>query len=75
MNFPLFSKLEVNGDARSPLYTWLTSEDTQPDGPGDIAWNFAKFVVDRSGSITARFQPQVEPEALEIREVIEKALG
>jgi len=75
VNFPLFSKLEVNGDARSPLYTWLTSEDTQPDGPGDIAWNFAKFVVDRSGSVSARFQPQVEPESPEIREIIEKALG
>jgi glutathione peroxidase len=75
VNFPMFSKIEVNGDGRTPLYEWLTSEDSQPDGPGDIAWNFAKFVIDRSGNVVARFQPQVEPESLEIREVIEKALG
>jgi glutathione peroxidase len=75
VTFPMYSKVEVNGDGRSPIYEWLTSTDTQPDGSGDIAWNFAKFVIDRSGAISARFAPQVEPESLEIREVIEKALG
>ena len=75
VDFPLFSKIEVNGDGRSPLYAWLTGEDTQPDGPGDVKWNFAKFLVDGSGSAVARFEPQTEPEAGELVTAIESALG
>ncbi len=75
VGFPLFSKIEVNGDGRSPLYAWLTCEDTQPDGPGDVKWNFAKFLVDGSGSAVARFEPQTEPEAGELVAAIESALG
>jgi glutathione peroxidase len=75
VSFPLFAKTDVNGDARSPLYAWLTSEDTEPDGPGDVKWNFAKFLVDRSGAVVARFEPQTEPEAPEVTQAIESALG
>lgn len=75
VSFPLFSKLEVNGDGRSPLYAWLTGEATQPDGPGDVKWNFAKFLVDGSGAAVARFEPQTEPEASELIAAIESALG
>ena len=50
-SFPLFAKVEVNGEGRCPLYAFLTAEDTKPDGPGDIKWNFAKFVIDRSGNV------------------------
>ena len=74
VGFPLFSKIEVNGDGRSPLYAWLTGEDTQPDGPGDVKWNFAKFLIDGSGSAVARFEPQTEPEAGELVAAIESAL-
>ncbi len=73
--FPLFSKIEVNGDGRHPLYAWLTAQSTEPDGSGDIKWNFAKFVVDRDGRVAARFAPPTEPQAAELVEAIESALG
>ena len=75
VTFPLFAKLNVNGDGRHPLYEFLTSQATQPDGPGDIQWNFAKFVVDKSGTVVARFSPTVTPSAPELVETIEKTLG
>lgn len=75
VTFPLFAKLEVNGAGRSPLYGWLTELPTAPDGPGDISWNFAKFVVDRKGEVRARFAPTVKPDAAELRAAIEAALA
>ena len=75
VTFPLFAKIDVNGEARHPLYAWLTSQDTAPDGPGDIAWNFAKFVVGRDGKVLARFAPQTEPDSAELRQAVERALG
>jgi glutathione peroxidase len=75
VKFPMFSKLEVNGAGRSPLYAWLTSQATAPDGPGDIKWNFAKFVVGRDGRVRARFAPTVEPGAAELRAAVEAALA
>ena len=74
VTFPLFSKIEVNGQGRAPLYSWLTSQATKPDGPGDIKWNFAKFVVDRTGAVVARFDPSTTPTAPEVRAAIQKAL-
>jgi glutathione peroxidase len=73
--FPLFAKLEVNGPGRDPLYAWLTKQPTGPDGPGDVKWNFAKFVVDRQGRAVARFEPRVEPEAPELVAAIQAALS
>jgi glutathione peroxidase len=75
VKFPMFSKVEVNGAGRAPLYQWLTSEQTAPDGPGDIKWNFAKFVVDKQGRVVARFNPMVKPDAPELIAAVEKALG
>jgi glutathione peroxidase len=75
VKFPMFAKLEVNGAGRAPLYQWLTSEPTAPDGPGDIKWNFAKFVVDKQGRVVARFSPMVKPDAPELVAAVEKALG
>ena len=74
VSFPLFAKLEVNGAGRHPLYEFLTTQPTQPDGPGDIQWNFAKFLVDKSGRVVARFSPTVTPAAPELTQAIEKAL-
>jgi glutathione peroxidase len=73
--FPLFAKIDVNGPARHPLYDWLTAQKTAPDGAGDIVWNFAKFVVDRSGNVLARFSPPTKPSDPELRAAVEKALG
>lgn len=75
VSFPMFSKLEVNGPGRHPLYAWLTSQSTEPEGAGDISWNFGKFLVGRDGSVLARFSPRAEPEGAEVRSAIEKALG
>ncbi len=74
VTFPLFSKLEVNGDGRHPLYGYLCELDTKPDGAGDIKWNFAKFIVDKQGEVVARFDPAAEPTGKEITTAIEEAL-
>jgi glutathione peroxidase len=75
VTFPLFAKIDVNGANRAPLYAWLTAQETQPDGPGDVMWNFGKFLVDKQGKVIARFNPRVAPEAAELTSAIEKALG
>lgn len=75
VTFPMFSKIDVNGDTRAPLYAWLTSQPTKPDGPGDIKWNFAKFIVDRSGSVVARFDPSTPPNAPQLLTVIQEVLA
>ena len=75
VTFPMFAKLEVNGAGRAPLFAWLTQEKTAPDGPGDVAWNFAKFLVGKDGKLIARFNPRVAPDAPELVAAIEKALA
>lgn len=75
VTFPMFAKLDVNGEEAHPLYRWLESQDTRPDGPGDIAWNFAKFLVNRRGDVVARYAPTVQPQAPELEEAIEGTLA
>ncbi len=75
VKFPMFAKLEVNGAGRAPLYAWLTEAKTEPDGPGDVLWNFAKFLVGKDGVVIARFNPRVAPDAPELVAAIEKALA
>lgn len=74
VDFPMFAKVDVNGPNRHPLYEYLTKQATQPDGAGDIQWNFAKFLIDRSGQVVARFAPPTAPASEEIVGAIEKAL-
>lgn len=74
VTFPMFAKLEVNGAGRHPLYAFLTSQPTAPDGPGDVQWNFAKFLVGKDGSVVARFSPSATPESAEVTSAIEQAL-
>jgi glutathione peroxidase len=74
VRFPMFSKIDVNGAARHPLYAYLTQQPTQPEGAGDIRWNFAKFIIDREGNVAARFAPTVDPLAPEVTEVLERCL-
>jgi glutathione peroxidase len=75
VTFPLFSKLHVKGPEQAPLYKYLTTQPSAPDGPGDIGWNFAKFVIGKDGKIAARFAPTTQPASETITEAIEKALG
>ena len=73
VTFPLFEKIEVNGEDRHPLYAELTEVEDADGAAGDIQWNFEKFLVAPDGSIT-RFRPGVEPEAPELVEAIEANL-
>jgi glutathione peroxidase len=75
VDFPLFSKIEVNGPGRHPLYGWLTAESAGPEGAGDVQWNFTKFLIGRDGRVAARFAPQTDPTAPELVAALEKALG
>jgi len=73
VTFPLFEKIDVNGDDRHPLYAELTEVEDADGAAGDIQWNFEKFLVAPDGSVT-RFRPGVEPEAPELVEAIEANL-
>jgi glutathione peroxidase len=75
VTFPLFGKIDVNGPDRHPLYAFLTGAATAPDGPGDIRWNFAKFLIDRQGKVVARFPPTTVPASDEIVAALEQQLG
>jgi glutathione peroxidase len=75
VTFPLFAKIEVNGAGRHPLYAWLTAEDAQPEGAGDVKWNFGKFVVGRDGEVVARFDPRTAPDDQGLVGAVERALG
>ncbi|MHB1543013.1 MAG: glutathione peroxidase [Gammaproteobacteria bacterium] len=61
VSFPLTEKIEVNGPGRHPLYRWLT--DPAQGHPGDIRWNFEKFLIGREGRVVARFASDVSPDA------------
>ncbi len=90
----MFSKTEVNGAERHPLYTQLVaaqpeavrpessgfyerqvSKGRAPKVPGDILWNFEKFLIDRQGNIVQRFAPDMTPEDPIILESIKVALA
>lgn len=75
VSFPIFAKIEVNGEDACPLYKHLTSLDTKPKGPGKIDWNFEKFIVGRNGEVVARFAPKTKPDAPEVIKVIEAELA
>jgi len=62
--FPMFSKIEVNGDGACELYRWLKQQQPGEGEKSDITWNFEKFLVDREGNVVARFLPIVTPEQI-----------
>ena len=61
VDFPIFAKIDVNGDQAAPLYTYLKEEAPGLLGSKAIKWNFTKFLVDRSGKVVKRFAPQAKP--------------
>jgi glutathione peroxidase len=73
VTFPLFDKIEVNGPNRHPLYTSLAGSDSPY--PGDIKWNFSKFLIGRDGKILKRFESKVVPDSPEVTQAIETALA
>ncbi len=70
--FPIFSKIDVNGENAHPLFEYLKKEEKGFLGTEGIKWNFTKFLVDRSGKVIARFAPTTKPE--EISAPIQKLL-
>ncbi len=72
VSFPMFSKVEVNGDDAHPLYRWLKAEKGGALG-AKIKWNFTKFLVGRDGVPIRRYASTTKPE--KIKGDIEKALG
>jgi glutathione peroxidase len=73
VTFPMFAKIEVNGDNAHPLFQALKREAPGLFGTQAIKWNFTKFLVDRHGRVARRYAPSDRPETL--AEDIEAALG
>jgi len=74
VTFPLFEKIDVNGDHRHPIYAELTSVADADGEAGDVKWNFEKFLVSPIGEVVGRFRPQVEPDDPELIAAIEAYL-
>ena len=72
VTFPLFSKVDVNGEEAHPIFQYLTG----PDGgaPGAVKWNFEKFLVDRTGKLARRFSSRIAPDGKQLAEAIEGVL-
>lgn len=73
VDFPLFEKICVKGDAQHPLFKYLT-EAKNPDFTGEIKWNFEKFLIGRDGQLLRRFRSKVKPSDAEIIDAVEQAL-
>ena len=72
VDFPLFAKLHVKGPEQHPLYAALTGPDAS--FPGDVDWNFGKFLIGRDGKVITRFKAKVKPDSTEVVSAIETAL-
>lgn len=72
VKFPMFDKIDVNGDKQAELYSFLKS---QASDHSDINWNFEKFVVGKDGKVVARFGTRTKPDAPEVLKVIEEQLA
>ena len=64
LSFPLFAKIDVNGDKAHPLYAWLKHEASGILGTEAIKWNFTKFLVDRAGKVIHRYASATRPDEL-----------
>ncbi|MGW3229945.1 glutathione peroxidase [Kitasatospora sp. NPDC001095] len=74
VTFPLFEKIDVNGEERHPLYAELTTVADAQGQAGDVSWNFEKFLISPDGTVVARLRPPVEPESAELTAAIEAVL-
>jgi len=73
VTFPMFAKVDVNGDNTHPLYEYLKKSEKGIFGTEGIKWNFTKFLVDKNGEVLKRYAPQTTPE--EIEKEVEKLLS
>jgi glutathione peroxidase len=74
VSFPMFEKIEVNGDGRHPIYADLTATADADGAAGDVQWNFEKFLVGPDGAVLGRFRPLTTPDAAELVAAIEASL-
>ena len=74
VTFPMFEKIEVNGDGRHPIYDELTAVPDADGAAGDVQWNFEKFLLGPDGTVLARFRPRTVPDDPEVLAAIEKHL-
>jgi len=72
VSFPLMEKIHVKGKDQHALYAALTGRNGA--FPGNVKWNFGKFLIDKSGKPVARFEPRTKPDSDEILKAIEAAL-
>ena len=75
VTFPMFEKIEVNGEGRHPIYDELTAVPDADGAAGDIQWNFEKFLLGPDGTVLARFRPRTVPDDPEVLAAIEKHLS
>ena len=73
--FDMFAKTNVTGEAKSPLFQMLTSASGNGVEPGEIKWNFEKFLISRDGEVVARFRSKVKPDDAELTKAIEAELA
>ena len=73
VTFPVMNKISVKGDDQHKLYKALTGKNGA--FPGDVRWNFGKFLIGRDGKAIARFEPNIKPDAAELTTAIDKALA
>ena len=74
VTFPMFEKIEVNGEGRHPIYDQLTAVPDADGAAGDVQWNFEKFLLGPDGTVLARFRPRTVPDDPEVLAAIEKHL-
>lgn len=72
VSFPLFSKISVKGSDKHPLYQYLTE---QSPFPGDVEWNFQKYLIDRSGNVVGKFHHRTKPLSPEVVREVERVLA
>jgi glutathione peroxidase len=72
VTFPLFDKISVKGPSQAPLYAALTGPEAK--FPGDVKWNFGKFLIGKNGEVLARFEPRTTPDDPAVTAAVESAL-
>jgi glutathione peroxidase len=72
VSFPMFAKIDVNGDKQAPLYQYLKAN---ANDTGDIGWNFEKFLIGKDGKVVARFKTRTKPDAPEVMAAIKTELS
>ncbi len=74
VTFPLFGKISVKGKNQHPLYTYLTSKQTNPQFSGRISWNFNKFLISSNGQVVGRFGSRTPPSDDKLATALQAAL-